>query len=229
MALSPSLSVSINNDRTILTVTDTTNYGAPNEERTDFIVFLNAYKTDIDVERTAVVMTSNTGDPATVVSWTGPYSAGSDGWNQFAFVAIKAYSAVTSYSIYDAVFGPGNIVYRSKINSNIGNDLGNTTYWEVISDPATLAFNEGELNESINITSLVYNRLFSYNSQWKYGNAIASNCACTDCDEPNLIYPYEILSMWVNGLILADQRSLWVKGETIARAIQAYTVGDCGC
>lgn len=228
MALEPIIGLSITADRVTLTLTDLTTYGSPNPTRSVLRVFLTLYKVDVDNAGTAIAVTSNTGDSETVSSWSAPF--GVDGWYKALFVAIPAYAGGTTYAIYDAVYDTvTDLVYRSKSAGNVGNALSDTVYWEPISDPTTLAENEGETNESVNITSLVYSRVLTYNSQFAYGNLIAGNCECSDCDDENIIQPYEIYSLLLNGAIIADQRSEFIKGERISRKLQSIDVSDCGC
>lgn len=228
MALSPELSISITADRAVLSLVDETVYGSPNPARSALRVFLTLYKVNTDNVGTSITVTSNTGDAETVTSWSGDF--GNDGWYKALFVAIPAYAGGTTYAIYDAVYDTvTDLVYRSKSAGNVGNLLSDTIYWEPISDPTTLAENEGETNESVNITSLVYSRILTYHSQFAYGNLIAGNCECSDCDDENIIQPYEIYSLLLNGAIIADQRSEFIKGERIARKLQGIEVSDCSC
>lgn len=226
MALDVEFLISISADRLTSTIEDTTVYGAPNADRADLRVFLTLYKNDVSGVGTTVALTSNEGDPQTDSEWS--YTTPDDGWVTFYYAAFSEYSGGTTYSIYDAVFDPADdAVYRSKANSNTGHLLSDTAWWELITDPSGLAGNEGEANQSNNITSLIYRRVLTWNSQYAYGQLIGSNCLCTDCDDSEIIQPYNLLSLYVNGAIQADLNSEWLKGERICRAIQSEFIDNC--
>lgn len=227
--LSPTLAASISSDGKTLQINDQTVYGGANPVRSDLRVWLGIEKLNVDSERTPYSVTKNTGDSATATAWTATYTGASDGWTQMLYVATEEYNAGTTYDIYDAVHGANGIVYRSKASGNSGNSLGDTTWWEGIAYPEGLALNVGEPNESLNITSLIWNRNFSWNAQTKYADLIASNCSCTDCDDAKIIQPYNEFGFLLNGLILSDQRTASIEGETIARKLQSINVSDCGC
>lgn len=228
MAYDITLSISISSTRESGTLTDSTTYGGANPARSAVRVFATGAKVDSEGDEDAVTLTSDTGDAQTVTSWTFDYSDSSDGYWKYRFVIIKdEYSAGTTYDIYDAVFDAANdAVYRSKQNGNIGQSLGDTTYWEVISDPSQLADNYGEATESTNIESLVYVRVLSANAAWAYANLIGDNCSCSDCDEADIIQQYQIASLWLNGMEIADTRSEVLKGEILARRFQSKFI-DC--
>jgi len=224
MALDVTLSVDISSDRLTGTLNDDTTYGGSNPSRAALRVFADGYKMTADNTATTLTLTSNTSDPQTVTSWD--FDISEDGWFKFYYVAIPAYAGGTTYAIYDAVYDNDNTVYRSKQNGNVGNALSNTTYWEVITDPAALAANLTETNESLNITSLIYQRVLTPNSEYAYSNMIGENCSCSDCDENETIYDYQIFSFWLNGALVADERTEVVKGETICRRIASRFI-DC--
>ena len=141
----PSVDLSIG----VMTITDASIYTTPT--RTQVGVFVQVYKTDYSGLKTLLTTTGNAGDPETDVSWTCEYPT--DGWYQIAYVAPQDYAGGTTYARYDLVFDPtSNNAYRSKSNGNIGHAVSDTTYWELISNPAALAFNIGTSTESANLT-----------------------------------------------------------------------------
>lgn len=230
MALTPSLSIAIESDRESGVLTDDTVYGTGgNPARADIRVFATGYKVSADLSEEALTMTSNTGDAQTVSSWT--FNIDLDGWFKYLFVGVAEYAGGTTYALYDAVFDPADdAVYRSKQAGNLGNALSDTAWWEVITDPSSLAENEGEDNESENLAeSLVYERVLSPNSQYNYSNLIAENCACSDCDPNEVVYNYEIASIWVNAMDVADERADGLSGETIARRYQSKFISSENC
>lgn len=222
--LDVTFSVAIDSSRTTITLTDDTVYGGSNPARNALAVYLNAYKMNYDNEATTLTVTSDDSSPLTDSEWSYSYDNG-DGWYKHYYVAIPFYNSGTSYSQYDAVYSSG-VVYRSLVNSNVGNSVSNTNYWEVISDPASLANNKDQSNESQNINSLVYQRVFTSNSQYAYGNLIREQCACTDCDEDELLQSYAIFSILVNGAVTCDERTEVLSGELICRKIQARFIDN---
>lgn len=222
MALSISLGVSITSDIVTASITDSTVYGSPNPTRASVRVFMTANKMNYTNEVAyPLVLTPNSTDPAVVTSWSWPYQS-TDGWINFYFVIIQAvYNSGTSYAKYDAVYDGSNNVYRSLVTGNIGHALNNTTYWEIIASPSTLAANKGEANESLNIVSILYQRVLTYFSQKEYGSfvSIASEQCCGDCENAEANETYDLLSLLVNGAIQADLRTQPVQGETIARRL----------
>lgn len=222
MSLSVSLSIAISTDRESMVITDNTVYGTGgNPARNVLKLYFQGFKVDIDNVGTDLTIDSY--DPATVTEWTSNYSI--DGFYKFYYAAIPAYSALTTYAQYDAVYN-GSTVYRSLVGSNTGHDTSNTSYWEVISSPATLANNKGESNESLNINTLVYLRVLSADSQYAYGNMISDGSVCTDCDQRELLLNYDLFSMWIAGMAIADAREEVLDGETIARKVQSRFI-DC--
>jgi hypothetical protein len=228
MAYTIDLSLAIDDTRETATISDETVFGTGgNPARSAVRVFLTGYKIDFEDEiAETYTMVSNTGSATTVSAWEYTYTI--DGWAKFLYVIIKdAYDSGTSYDIYDAVYDGSNNVYRSKQNANIGNALGNTTYWELITDPSSLAENVGEANESLNIESTIYQRILTFDSQYGYGNFLAEDgsACCGDCDEPGTVQTYKKLSLLVNAAVECDIRSLLPEGEKICRKLQSLL--DC--
>lgn len=211
------LSVAIANDRQSGIITDATEYSV----RSDYQVYLSGYKMNYDntVAETLTV-TPNTGDPTMVSSWV--FNIPADGWFKFYYVAVGvAYDSGITYNIYDAVYSDTGLVYRSKIGSNIGNPLSDSASWEFIEDPSILANNKGEVTESINIDSLIYQRVLSPNAQYGYGNFISEKSCCSDCDQSVINQQYTTLNFLVNSVIEADFRTELPQGEVICRKLQA--------
>lgn len=227
MSYTISLSISVSSDRLTGTLLDSTVYTSP--VRSAVRVFTTGYKIKADntVDST-LTMTSNTGDPATVTYWN--FNIPKDGWFRFPFVIIKAaYSGGTTYAQYDAVYDSAtNLVYRSKVAGNVGHSLSNVTYWELITDPSSLANNKGQSNESLNIESILYQRILTPNSAWGYGSLLASDTCCGDCDNDETLAVYDTFSLWYNGAVQADFRSELVKGEQICRRIESKFLVNCG-
>lgn len=218
--ITPSLSVSITADRVTATLTDGSVYTSP--VRSAVRVFLTGNKQNFDnTIAYPLVLTPDSIDPAVVSNWAWAYQ-NTDGWFNFFFVIIKdAYDTGTTYVKYDAVYDGSNNVYRSLIDSNLNNPLSDTASWEIIAVPSLLAANKGESNESLNIDSILYQRVLTYYSQYSYGNfvSIASEQCCGDCENAEANAQYDLLSLLVNGAIQADLRTQPVQGEVISRRL----------
>jgi hypothetical protein len=226
MALTIELEAAIATTRTSGTITDETVYGTGgNPARSAVGVFLSAYKVDYENSATALTVTGDDGDPDTDSAWTFEYTI--DGFYRFYFAIIPDYDVGTTYSQYQAVFdsSTGN-VYRSVVNGNVGQSLSNTSYWESVADASLLAANKGTSTESTNITSTIYLRVFSANSQYTYGNQLSEQCLCSDCDEDEALRSYNIFAKMLDEVAVADSRSEVLDGELICRRIQSTYI-DC--
>ncbi len=223
MANSIQISIStITSDRASATISDETTYSSP--ARAAVGVFVGCYKMNGDsTVADTLTLVSNTDDPETDSEWVMQLDNG-DGWYRIPAVSIPDFDDTLTYDIYDAVFDPssGN-VYRSKQNTNTQDSLANTTWWELISDPAALALNEEEANESTNIDSTIYEVILSPNSEYEYANLIsevAEECCKVECSIENLL-PYIRVAALVDGMYVHSDRSEMVAGERLARRLES--------
>lgn len=227
MPLTIELSLAIASTRTTAVLSDNTVYGTGgNPARSAVAVFAKAYKVSFSNEASPLVTVGNDADPETDSSWTITLSS-MDGYNKVNFAIIPDFDNSLTYDIYDAVFNPAdNKVFRSLQDSNTEDDLTNTTWWEEIASPADLAANKDTIIESLNITSVVYLRVLSPNSQFTFANNLSAMCACTDCDQDQSLHNYNIFAMWLDGVAIADSRSEVLDGELLCRRIQSKFI-DC--
>ena len=219
MALSPLFTVAIDSDRTEISITDVTVYGSPNLVRASTNVYFSAAKVSYENVETDVTTTGDDADPGTDSVWTYSYDEG-DGYWKHRWAVIPDYAVGTTYAQYDAV-NSGGVVYRSKSAGNVGQSVSSTVYWEVIGTPTDLADNKGEANESANIESYVYERVFTSNSQYAYGNLIFDNSITDDFDDATIMEEYDLFSLWLNGAITADERTIPLSGELVCRKIES--------
>jgi hypothetical protein len=225
MALTISLDVSIDSDRENASLSDETVYGTGgNPARADVRVFVSGFKMSYENEATDLTVTGDDEDPETDSSWR--FNIPEDGYFKF-YVSIitDEYDTGTTYDQYDAVYD-GNTVYRSVVANNLNNALNNPTYWEEITDPASLANNKGQANESTNITSTIYLRVLSPNSAYYFANMTSDNWGAVDTIEDEPLQNYIIFRMWLDAVAIADSRSEVLDGELICRRIQAKFI-DC--
>lgn len=231
MAYTIDFSVDITLDRTTGTLTDETVYGGANPTRDTVRVYVSGYKMkqDASVEE-ALTVTSDTGDPQNSSVYT--FNIPKDGWFRFPTTIVKIpYSALVTFAKYDSVYdAPTGLVYRSLLAGNVGNPLDLTTAWELISNPGDLALNKGSVNESLNVESIVYERIFTPNSEFGFSNFISTeskNC-CGDCDETAILQQYNLIAFLLDGAQDADMRSYLPDGEQICRRLDEI-LQDCGC
>lgn len=211
---------SITADRTTGVLLDGTTYSSP--ARADVGVFVTGQKMkqNSTVEST-LTLTGDTSDPETDTQWT--FNIPKDGWFRFLIVGIPEFDSSATYSLYDAVHSSGT-VYRSKQNSNTEDNLADTSFWEEISDPGSLALNEGESNESTNIDSLIYEPGIFPNSEYGFAQEIAeaseeylTTLAIPDED----LATYELLAVLLDGAYVAADRSAMSRAERISRRLES--------
>lgn len=213
---------SIRSDRAQGVLLDGTTYSSP--VRSGVGVFVTGQKMDFDssVESTLTV-TANNSDPETDSQWT--FDIPKDGWFRFNISAIPDFNASSTYAIYDAVYDASSgKVYRSKQNANTTDTLTDTAWWEEITDPGSLALNEGEDNESENIDSLVYEPGVFPNNEYGYANQIAkaSEEYLTSLNIPDAdLERYALLSVLVNGAQVHADRSQMSQAERTCRRLQS--------
>lgn len=219
MSLTISLSLAIASTRTTATITDATVYGEDsNPARSAVACYLTAYKVDKDNNETALTVSSDDSDPQTDSVWT--ITLGVDGHHKFPFIIVPDYDAGETYEQYDAVYDSGtDAVYRSLVGSNTGQSVSDTAYWEEISDPSSLANNKDTDEESGNVTSLVYLRVPSPNSQYEFANRLSSQSPHQEGEDESHLRDYLIFSKMLDEVAVADSRSEVLDGEIICRRI----------
>jgi hypothetical protein len=226
MAITKNLTTTISLVTDTGTIVDSSVYSSPT--RVTCGVYVKAYKTEYDGNKLALATVGNTADPNTDSSWTFPYN--SDGWYKIAYMAIPDYvTPGTPYNLYDAVFDPAaKVVYRSKIAAN-SSALNVTASWEVISDPAALAFNVGAANESLNISNVAVTGVTVLNSVLtpiiteafgtQAGKAFLE--ASSDYKRSQDVRTHELLSLALKAIAVADARQNYSEGEIFARRATA--------
>src|SRR5882672_4463126 len=211
MSLTIDLSVAIASTRESFTLTDDTVFTSP--ARSAYYIYVDAFKMAYNNSVTSTLAVDNTA-PNTATNWSLEYSI--DGWYKMYYAAIQAWDSGTTYAKYDAIYYSGN-VYTSVANGNLNNTPTNPVYWTQVTDPAALANNKGEVNESLNIDTIIYNRVLAANGQNTYDIFISDASTCTDCDEAVLLQKYNLFALWLDSIAIADAREEVLDGELIAR------------
>lgn len=213
---------SITADRTSGVLVDETTYSSPARSATGLFVKGQKMNSDATVDSTLTV-SGDDSDAETDSEFT--FDIPKDGWFRFLIVSVPDFDNSATYNIYDAVFNPtDNKVYRSKQNTNTEDDLTNTTWWEEITDPATLASNEGEANESTNIDSLIYEPLLLPNGEYSFANVIAeaSEEYLTSQNIPDDdLESYSLLAVLVDGAYVHGDRTEMSQAERISRRLES--------
>jgi hypothetical protein len=218
------LSAAIATTRTSWTLTDDSTFTSP--LRSACGVFVQSYKMDGDNNATELEVTGDDDDPETDSNWSIEYTG--DGWYKTYYVSIPDFNSASTYAIYDAVFNASdNKVYRSKTNGNTEDTLTNTTYWEEITEPATLANNKDTSTESNNIDSVVYHRVFAANSQYEYGTLLSDLGNYMDADDTEFtLSDYNLFAQWLDAVAIADSRTEVLDGELICRRIEGKFLSE---
>lgn len=211
-----SLITTVNTNDTA-TITDGTVFTSPT--RSSVGVFLTVFKVSALSVQTSITATSNNSDPETDTTWTFPIN--NDGWYQAYYAAIADYGIGTNYNQYQASFDPAtNNVYRSKVDSNVGQSLSNTDYWELISNPSSLAANKDTSTESTNIDSLVFNDIILNKvTNFRGDKAIdAAQEGASAVDEPiESTWFFSIADFNMEAALTAEIRQQFAAGERYTR------------
>lgn len=213
---------SINADRQSGILLDGTTYSSPARSATGLFVKGQKMNASSSVSSTLTV-TGDALDPETDSQFT--FNIPSDGWYRFLIVSIPDFNSSLTYSLYQAVFNSSdNKVYRSKQNGNTTDTLTDTAWWEEITDPATLASNEGEANESTNIDSLIYEPGIFPNDEYGFANVIseASEEYLTSLNIPDDdLEQYSLLACLLDGAFVKAERSEMAQAERIGQRLQS--------
>jgi len=216
MSNTKNFSIQITVERDTLTYVDSIEYSDP--LRSAGAVHFSVAKVDYEGVEEALTVTSDAGDPATDSEWSIPYEK--DGYYKARYAFIPTYSSGTTYALYDSVDEDGS-VYRSKSAGNVGNAVSNTTFWEPMSSPTDICDNKDEDNESSNCDTTIYERVFTANHRYGYGNCVSRNSMHTEQDDEDLIRPYDKYSMMLNGAITHDERTEVLSGEIVCKRMDS--------
>ena len=194
--------------------------------RTSLAVYVKLSKTDYTGAKTLLTTTANNADPTSAGTniWTAPYTA--DGWHQILFVALPFYAGGTTYAQYDAVYESGS-VYRSKSAGNIGNAVSNTTYWELISDPTSLALTAGTSTGSPNLAAITSTAVLSFGVRASISAAFGDQAGdaflemTSDYKRSQDVRMHELLALAVDSIDTADSRQNYSALEIYARRAES--------
>lgn len=220
----PAANITVDLSASTITAVDGSTYGSP--LRNTLGVYLSIYKVDYAGSRTLLTTTGNNANPQTDTQWVCSYST--DGWYKFFYVGVPNYAGGTPYAQYDAAYDNVNKrVYRSKSAGNIGNALVNTTFWELISDPASLVLNIGTSTASVNlntITSIANLNVGLYpTTKVKFGDqcGLAFLEASSTYKRSQDVRNYELLGLAVDDMKECDSRQQYSLLEITARRASA--------
>jgi hypothetical protein len=202
-------------------IQDDTVYGAGNPARADGVLYMTGEKLNFD-SSVDYEIDIETYDPTSVTNFT--FSIEKDGWNQYTVVFIPEYNNGTTYLLYDAVYEAG-VVYRATQNSFSGQTPPNSSYWEVISEPTSLAANDGTSTESANIAFEIFNIIIYPFAKKLFGDAAedyAIQCCGTFKDVEEFT-AYKELGAIVKALQASNTRSRYASGERISRYAASLT------
>lgn len=228
MALTPALAVSSyskTDDGSVTNLVDNTVYGTPNADRADLALWVTAYKVDENLVESA--LTVQTFDPETATTFIVENTI--DGHYKVYLAIVEDYDNGNTYEQYDVVwYSSTEAFYRCKVASSTGVIPTNTTNWEVIADPTTLIANDGTASESVNLTWQILQFIVTFNSQVCMGNLVVSQDDCGCSSDTRTDKAIKELEQLIRGMLIADGRQLYTKGEKYAR-IATNICNDCSC
>lgn len=197
--------------------------------RQEFNMYVKAYKMNADAEETEIVITPDD-EPDYVAEWVVGLTV--DGWYRFSSAAVKDFDAAETYNQYDCVYDEGVDgfgVYRMTSTNSVSGSAWspeNTPgIWEYIADPARLAYNVGEDNESLNVDCAIYDVILSPNTEYEYASYLASlgkEVCSVDCSLENLEMIIRLATI-IDGMTVRNDRSEMPAGERLARRAQTIT------
>jgi len=202
-------------DDFIGTITDSTTYTSPARLAGAFYITGSKILTDGTVEE-ALVFDAYDEEVDTEYTFTIP----KDGWHQFIGVFIPDYDNGANYNQHEAVYS-GGITYKSISVAQITAIAPpNVSNWVAVSDPTTLAENDGTSTESPNLSFQVYERIIYPNAKTFSGSSAASAASggCSDCERSEDVLTYEQANLNVDALNNYDYRGQYAQGEVLARA-----------
>lgn len=205
--------------------TDQTTYGGLNPPRSSFANYISISKMNSD-GTVDYAVDVETYDPETSSNYT--FDIEKDGWYRTYYAVVPIYDNGESYEQYDVAY-LGGVVYRA-LGSTTGNTPPNNSYWEVITDPATLVGNTGSVTESENLQYIIQQDIIYPFAKTCYGDLTEeADCNC-NCDRSEKTLAYEQAGVFVDQLDVCNQRQKYIAGERIAREASAFCSSqDCGC
>ena len=206
--------------------TDQTIYGTGgNPARSVFANYISISKMNSD-GTVDYAVTVDTYNPETGSTYL--FDIEKDGWYRVYYAVIPDYDDATSYSQYDVVY-LGGVVYRA-LGTTVGNTPPNNSFWEVITDPASLVGNVDSVTESGNLQYAIQQDIIYPFAKTCYGDLTESaDCNC-NCDRSEKTLAYEQAGVFVYELDFCNQRQIYSLGEKIAVESAAFcSATDCGC
>lgn len=188
-------------------------------------MYVNNYKVNQEAEEIKqldVVIVPN--PPYLYESWT--VSIAEDGWYRYPVAVVPVYDIAATYNQYDCVFATGEDgegVYRllstNPLTGSIWSPANSPLQWEYIADPARLAYNVGEDNESANVECGIYEVILSPNAEYEYAKYLSSlgkEVCSVDCSLQNLEVIIRLATV-IDGMSVRNDRSEMPAGERLAR------------
>lgn len=208
----------IDGDSFLGTFTDETVYAGSDYARADVAVLFTIDKIAQDTESQGeLTIQSYTPTSATTFSFT----IDTDGWHKAKGLIIPEFNIATAYTQYQAVYYTNGNVYRATASST-GNLPTDTNYFELIADPFDLIENDGEADESDNISFEVVDIIIYPYAKQNYGIVTAQSDCCSDCEKTKLILNYEFAGNLVDSMDTANQQQRYAYGESIAREAEVF-------
>jgi hypothetical protein len=228
MALIPNPTLGVitkTDDGSTTTVTDATNYGAPEVERNTKAVYLLAFKVDEDLVEVGLDVETN--DPLTVEDFTVENTT--DGHQKFVLLIVQIYQGGEQYEDNDVVYYDG-VLYQ---NVSGGNLTGSTpavgVNWAVVTADDIYEL-IGTADEPANLLYEVLQHVLAFTAEQCLGEIAPAhakaNC-CGECTNPALETKFRELWLLIYVANIASNRGRYTEGERYMRSAENYC--DCGC
>lgn len=210
---------------------DHTVYGTPNDDRNEVAVFLTAYKIDVSLEETALIVEAF--DPETATEFRVTNTV--DGRYRYYFIIAPLYNIAIEYKKYDVVYSTVEETFYEYVNDtpSTGSSVTDLSYFKEVTDPTVKIRDVGTEAESDNIVYQVYELINGYNTAKCYALAVieaAKDCSCNSdcgCDSKCNKALKKIRTLRAV-MTVANARQMYMEGEKAARQAEKYC-NDCGC
>lgn len=209
---------------------DQTIYSGANPGRAAVAVYLTAYKVDVNLVESALIVTAF--DPEIATEFIT--ANGIDGHHKYYFVIIPNWLIGTTYNQYDLVWDTTLNAFYQFIYSTptAGIAVSNTTYWAVVADPSAKIVDVGTSIASGNLVYQIVQKIVDYETATcfvKLGIRNAKENCGGDCSCDNKTYrTFTRIRNLLTSMRLDEAQELWTAGERAARLAEKYC-DECGC
>lgn len=210
---------------TSTTFNDITVYGAPEFNRNQVALLIQAVKVAYDLSETALEVA--TYNPLTVTTFTITNTI--DGWQKFTIPFVPLYNAGTGYTQYQCVYSAGVIYQKITSGTTTGVLPPDGVNWAVRTlDQLIDLFDTAQ--EPSNVAIGVVQTVLTYASRVCLGDTVLTEVeggCCDDCSNKTASSKSRNLFVLVYAAQLANTRQEYRRGEKFVRKIDSYCTNCC--